>query len=417
MYKAYKYRLYPNKQQKERLQWILDQCRELYNACLQERKEAYESIKRHPNYYDPEWRKQAMKERAVSWVDQSRRLTEIQETVRPEYKDIRRAILTDVLQRLDKAFQAFFRRVKAGEKAGYPRYQGKGRYDSFTTSDTGSFSLTADERLAVAKIGAIKVKLHRPIEGQIKICTVKREGERWYVVLTCEVEHQIVYHHSIEAVGIDLGLLHFATLSDGSIIENLRYLRASEQKLQKLQQALARKKRGSHRRKKAVKAVANVHRKIRNQRRDFHQKAACKLVNRYSLIVFEDLQVTNLSKRPKAKQGEDGTYLPNGAKAKAGLNKSILDAGWHQFMAICENKAASAGSRLVKVDPRRTSQICSGCGAIIKKDLSDRRHVCACGVDLDRDHNAALNERAGTRITGQLATDLEPGRGSQRTRL
>lgn len=212
---------------------------------MQERKEAYEAIKRHPNYYDPTWRKQAAKERAISWVDQSRRLTELQEMTRPEYKEIRRAILTDVLQRLDKAFQAFFRRVKIGQTPGYPRFQGKGRYDSFTTSDLNSFSLTEDKQLCIAKIGSIKVKLHRPIEGQTKTCTIKREGTYWYVVLACEIEQELVYHPSEEAVGIDLGLLHFATPSTGKTIENPRHYRRAEKRLQKLQQVLSLKKRGA----------------------------------------------------------------------------------------------------------------------------------------------------------------------------
>lgn len=389
IYKAFKYRLYPNKKQADKLQWVLDQCRELYNAAIQERRDAYEiKVKHHPNYYDEGTRKHLTREHALTYNQQALQLPEIKET-RPEYHDIHSQVLQEVLRRVDKAYQAFFRRVKNGEKPGYPRFQGYGRYDSFTYPQAG-FSLTEDHRVCLSKIGTLKVKMHRDLEGKVKTCTIKREATHWYIIFTCEVEQELVYHPSEEAVGIDLGLLHFATLSDGSTIENPRHLRRTEQKLKRLQKALSRKERGSKRRRKAAQRVGKAHRRIRNQRRDFHHKEARKLVNRYQLIVFEDLQPANMSKRPKPKQDEiTGQYLPNGASAKAGLNKSILDAGWRQFMAICENKAAWAGSRVVKVDPRYTSQRCSGCGKLVPKVLSERWHSCSCGTEMDRDHNAA----------------------------
>ncbi len=231
----------------------------------------------------------------------------------------------------------------------------------------------------------------------MKTCTVKREGMHWFVIFSCEIEQELVYHPSGEAIGIDLGLLHFATLSDGSTIENPRHLRKAEQKLKKLQEALSRKKRGSKRRRKAAQLVGKNHRHIRNQRKDFHHKAARKLVNGYGVIVFEKLHPANMSKRPKPKQDEEtGQYLPNGASAKAGLNTSIVDAGWGQFQPIVTNKAAWAGSRVLLVSPKYTSQMCSGCGSIAKKELSERWHECSCGCSLDRDHNAAINiQRAG----------------------
>lgn len=338
---------------------------------------------------------------SISYGHQSAQLPEIKE-IRPEYADIHSQVLQDTLRRVDKAFKAFFRRVKHGEKPGYPRFQPYGRYDSFTFPQSG-FSLTEDHRVCLSKLGTIKVKFPtgkkaNPPTGTMKTCTIKREGHHWFVVFTCEVEQEVVYHPSEEAVGIDLGLLHFGTLSDGSTIENPRHLRASELKLGKLQEALARKKRGSKRRKKAAQVVGKNHRHIRNQRKDFHHKEARKLVRTYQTVVFEKLQPANMSQRPKPKQDETTRqYLPNGASAKAGLNKSILDAGWGQFQQICVNKAAWAGSRVVLVNPRYTSQMCSGCGAIVKKELSERWHSCSCGCSLDRDHNAAINiKRAGT---------------------
>jgi len=264
----------------------------------------------------------------------------------------------------------FFRRCKNGEAPGYPRFQGRHRYNSFTYPQTG-FSLTYEHRVCLSKIGSIKVKLHRAIRGMIKTCTIKREGDHWYVIFVCEVEHEPL-PASVDAVGIDLGLLQFATLSTGETIENPRYLRHAEKKLQALQQSLVRKKRGSHRRRKTVKRLANAHRKVCHQRRDFLHKASRKLVNQYGLIVFEDLQPANMSKRPKPKQDEDGNSLPNGAAAKSGLNKSIRDAGWATFQQDCSYKAACAGRTVLFVNPRYTSQICSGCGAAKKKTLDER---------------------------------------------
>jgi putative transposase len=376
--KAYKYRLYPNKEQAEKLQWTLDRARELYNAAIQERRDA--------------WR---MCQVSIGYNQQAAQLPEIKE-VRPEYHKIHSQVLQDVLRRVKKAFDAFFRRVKEGQTPGYPRFQGYGRYESFTFPQSG-FSLTEDNRVCLSKIGTIKVKFPKgkkanPPVGEMKTCTMKREGQHWYVSFVCDVEQEVVYHPSEEAVGIDLGLLQFATLSDGSTIENPRHLRTSEHKLKKLQEALSRKKRGSKRRRKAAQRVGKAHRHTRNQRKDFQHKQARKLVSKYQTIVFEKLHSANMSKRPKPKQdGATGQYLPNGASTKAGLNKSILDAGWGQFQQICESKAACAGSHVLFVSPRYTSQMCSGCRVIQKKELDERWHECSCGCSLDRDHNAALN--------------------------
>ena len=208
------------------------------------------------------------------------------------------------------------------------------------------------------------------------------------------------------AVGIDLGLLHFATLSTGETIENPRHYRRGLKRMKLLSQMKDRRKKGSQRRKRAALALAKAHRKVRNQRKDFQHKAARTLVNRFGTLVFEDLQILNMSAAPDPKPdpNKDGAYLPNGASAKAGLNQSILDAGWGQFQQYCVAKAASAGRRVLFVDPCMTSQRCSGCGAIVKKALDDRWHSCECGTELDRDHNAAINILlAGKQPTGSRA--------------
>src|SRR6266566_2168061 len=368
---AYKFRLYPTRKQAQALTWTLDRCRELYNAALQERRDAYR-----------------MAGKSITYYDQANQLPEIKQD-REEYQDIHSQVLQDVLRRVDKAFKAFFARCKRGDTPGFPRYKGRNQFDSFTYPQVG-FSLTHDNRITLSKIGSIKVKLHREIKGTIKTCTIKREGDAWYMVLACEVEHERLEENH-EAIGIDLGLLHFATLSDGCTIENPRYYRQAEQRLEHLQQALSRKKRSSHRRRKAAGQVAKAHRKVANQRRDFLHKQSRKLVNIYGTIVFEELQPANMSKRPKPKQDENGKFLPNGAAAKGGLNKSIVDAGWGMFQQFCTYKAANAGREVLFVNPSYTSQVCSGCGQVRKKDLSERWHSCECGTELDRDHNAALN--------------------------
>lgn len=380
--RSYKYRLYPTKEQADRLQWILDRCRELYNAALQEREEAWKYA-----------------QKSVKYNDQQNDLPEIKRSIRPEYQEINAHVLTNVLNRLDKAFQAFFRRVKRGENPGFPRFQSYGRYDSFTYPDTKGLhvkynadSTKKNGKLTLSKFGMVNICLHRQVQGAIKTITIKREGERWYAIFSCEIEQEVQYHPSEEAIGIDLGLLHFATLSTGETIGNPRYLRKAEHNLKRLQQSLSRKKRGSNRRKKAVKAVVRAYRGVGSRRRAFLHKASRDLVSKYQTIVFEDLAVANLVKRPKPKQDEKtGQYLPNGASAKAGLNKSINDAAWSQFVRMCIYKAAWAGGKVVQVDPKYTSQKCSGCGAIAKKALSERWHSCSCGCELDRDHNAAIN--------------------------
>src|SRR5438270_8857542 len=365
------FRLYPTRKQVQALSWTVDRCRELYNAALQERRDAYRMVGKSITYYD-----------------QAKQLAAIKQD-REEYQDIHSQVLQDVLRKVDKAFKAFFARCKRGDTPGFPRYKGRNQFDSFTYPQTG-FSLTHDNRITLSKIGSIKVKLHRQIKGTIKTCTIKREGDAWYVVFACEVESEPLEANN-EAVGIDLGLLHFATLSDGSTIENPRYYRKAEKKLERLQQSLARKKRGSTRRRKVVKQVAKAHRKVANQRKDFLHKASRQLVNAYGTNVFEELQPANMSKRPKPKQDEQGNYVPNGAAAKGGLNKSIVDAGWAMFQQFCTYKAANAGRKVLLVSPRYTSQVCSGCGTVKKKMLDERWHSCDCGTELDRDHNAALN--------------------------
>ncbi len=198
---------------------------------------------------------------------------------------------------------------------GYPRFQGRNRYTSFTYPDGAGWKFDG-QSFHLTKIGKVKVKLHRPVEGKIKTVTIKREVDQWYVIFSCDVESAAPLPLSSEEVGIDLGVTHLATLSNGEMIEHPRSFRLGEKILAKRQQSVSRKMRGSHRRVRAGKLVGKVHRKIARQRRDFQQKASRKLVDRYQLIVFEDLQIGNLTRKPKPKQDENGAYMPNGASAK-----------------------------------------------------------------------------------------------------
>jgi putative transposase len=384
MMKSFKYRLYPTRKQADILQFTLDRNRELYNAALEERQEA--------------WR---MCKVIVTYEMQSAQLPEIKEE-RPEYNEIYSQILQDTLKRVDKAFKAFFKRCKEGKTPGFPRFQGYHRYDSFTFPQIeklkGNPTVRIEHgRVILPKIGHVRVLQHRLLSGKVKTATIKREGDCWYIVFACEIQEQKKLPYTDLPIGIDMGLKHFMTDSNGDVVDNPRFFRKSHGRLKKKQQRLAKKKKGSNRRKRAVRLVAKAHKKVAHQRRDFHHKQARILVDTFETIVFEDLSMHHMVKRPKAKQDENGKYLPNGAAAKGGLNKSILDAGWGSFIELVKHKAEWAGVTVMQVDPKKTSQMCSACGKEGEhKDLCVRTHVCIhCGVVLDRDHNAARVRRFG----------------------
>ena len=306
---AYKFRIYPTRKQIATLEWTLRRCKELYNAALQERRDAYQLCGV-----------------SVSYGMQADQLPAIKQ-VREEYQDIHSQVQQDVLKRLDKAFDAFFRRVKTSEEPGYPRFKSGDRYDSFTYPQ-GGYEIIGN-RLRLSKIGHVKIKLHREIKGKIKTCTIKREGDQWHAVFSTEYELDptLTFHPSEEAVGIDLGVKSFAVLSNGTTIENPRFYRHAEEKIKAAHQKIHRRKKGSHRRSRAKKELSRCYREVRNQRRDFLHQQSHTLVKRYGTLVFEHLQIENMTVRPEPKQDENGTYVHNGAAAKGGLNKSILDAG------------------------------------------------------------------------------------------
>ena len=352
MRKTYKYRLYPTRSQAEALDDQLGEARRLYNAALQERRDAWRTAGLGLNYYD-----------------QANQLKQIRAEGGLDLANFSAA--QDVLRRVDKTYKAFFRRVKSGKgKAGFPRFKGRDRFDSYTFPSYGDgVRLLGSGKLRVQGVGHIKTKLHRPVEGEIKTVTLRREAGKWFTCLsvTCEPRQ---LPESTEAVGMDAGLSVFATLSDGTEIENPRYYRESERKLRIAQRKVARRKKRSRRRRKAVRELQAAHAHIRNQRSDFHHKLACWLVARFGLIAIEDLNVKGL--------------------AGGMLAKSVHDVGWSAFFGKLAYKAEGAGRELVRVDPRGTSQTCL-CGERVPKDLSQRWHECpGCGLSLRRDHVAAL---------------------------
>lgn len=355
--KTYKFKLKTTSEQERVLERTLMLCRQVYNAAVGERREA--------------WRMRGI---SVTSYQQKAELPGIKAEM-PEYTEVYAQVLQDVVQRVDRAFQAFFRRVKSGGTPGYPRFQGRNRYNSITYPQVGEHggAWLDNGFLVLSKIGRIAVRWSRPIEGTPKTVTISREADGWYVAISCADVPMRPLETTGQETGIDLGLASFATLADGSMIHNPRCYRKAERYLAKCQRRVSRRKKGSQRRKKAVKLLARAHQHIRRQRADFQHKMALSLVRQYDTIYYEDLQTANMVRNHH-------------------LAKSIADAGWSEFLSLLAFKAANAGKRAVAVPPAYTSQACSGCGVIVQKGVSVRWHTCPeCGTSLHRDHNAALN--------------------------
>ncbi|GBF05216.1 transposase, IS891/IS1136/IS1341 [Deinococcus aerius] len=350
--KTFRYRLRPTKAQESVLLEQLRFCRNLYNAALQERRDAY--------------RKAGV---SITAYDQMKDLTEIKAAL-PEYAGVYSQVLQDVLKRLDKAFKAFFRRVKAGQTPGYPRFKGAGWYDSICYPQSG-FSVSAKTAF-FSKIGNLRIRLHRPLEGKVKTATIRRECGEWYVSYVCEVQAQPLPATG-SAVGVDVGTTWFAITSDGEFVENPRHFQRGMKKLRVAQRALSRRKRGSNRRKKAKAVVAKLHRKVARQRLDFHHKTATKLIRENDLVAHEALNVSGMG--------------------RGNLARSIHDVGWGQFFSLLSLKAASAGRTVTTVDPRYTSQTCHECGRACRENrIGQAKFRCVnCGHTANADHNAALN--------------------------
>ncbi len=377
MVRVYRYRLSPSRAQDADLRETLYRLRELYNAALEERIRAYRQLGK-----------------TLSAYSQMAELREVRE-VRPEYAAIHTHLLQDVLTRLDRAFKAFFRRLKAGGKPGFPRFQGRGRYETFTFKDAANHNgvrlLAGAKRVRIHGIGNVKIKLHRPMRGTLKQASVSLSGDgHWYIAFACVDVPTRPLEPTGASVGVDVGISTFAALSTGELVKNPRCHETAERKLGKAQQRVARRKKGSRRRRKAVALLRRQHDKVRRVRLDFHHKVALSLVERFDAISVEKLSIRGL--------------------ARSRLAKQVLDAAWGQFTTIVASKAECAGRSFSAVDPRGTSQECSGCGAEVRKGLGVRVHRCPhCGLEMDRDVNAGINiDRRGQRLREQQSAGALP---------
>ncbi len=358
MKRAYKFRIYPNRNQEVKLNRTLTTCRHLYNESLAERKRQAELNKLKKEFDVFPWG-------LSEWINKYDQMLDLTATKTLYQKEVYGQVLQDVIKRVDKSFKNFYNGF------GYPRFQGRNRYNSFTYPQMG-FSIE-DGKLNLSKIGNIKIIQHREIEGKTKTCTIKKDIDQWYVTFSCEIETPIIPVEIKTETGIDVGLSSLITMSNGGQIEPPECLRKKEKKLTQEQKRLSRKKKRSGKRNNQRIIVAKVHRKIRNQRTDFAHKTSRILVDSFDRIVFEDLQIQNMMQNHH-------------------LAKSISDVGWNQLMILTKSKAECAGKVVEFVNARNTSQNCSGCGNSVPKNLSERVHSCPfCGLELDRDHNAAIN--------------------------
>lgn len=351
MRKAFKYRLFTNKTQETKLGNIFNSARFLYNNALEHRVICWKQWRKSINYYD-----QANTLKEIRSFDQGISL-------------LNYSASQDILKRLDKAFQAFFRRIKIGDTPGFPRFKGRGRFNSITFPAYGDGIKLKNGKLYIQNVGTVRIKLHRKLEGKIKNATIKRHNGHFYIAFSCdEIETKPLAPCSNE-VGIDVGIKSLAVLSNGEIIDNPKHLKQSEEKLKNLQ-----RKHSKNRTKNTRKKLSRLHAKVSNQRKDFLHKLSRKLVDRFGFIFIEDL-------KPKKMVNSNNKIL----------NKYINDAAWSMFFNMLSYKAEEAGRKIIKVNPKDTTQQCSACGKIIPKDLSVRVHSCPCGLVIDRDLNAALN--------------------------
>jgi putative transposase len=353
---------------------LLNTHRHLYNDALSQRKHLYETEKR-----------------TITYKEQSAQLTQDRKA-NPYLAGANFSSCQRTLKRLDRAMQAFFRRVKAGEKPGYPRFRGYGRFDSVEFTRGDGAKLTKEGKAYFMGVGDVKIKMHRPLFGEVKTARFKKEADGWYVVFSCvlpDFEGEASTHPT---VGIDLGLKSFLVDSNAQEVKPPKLYRKAQKKLKRLQRAVARKKRGGSNRRKALKHLAKFSQHVAHQRKDFHHKAALGLVKKYGKIAHEDLNV-------------------KGMVRSLNLAKSTHDAGWSGFIAILSHKAESAGVEVVAVNPRHTTQTCSNCGCLpeVSLTLKDRLYNCQhCGFSLDRDLNAAINIKNRAFCPDQNTARTEP---------
>jgi putative transposase len=342
----------------------------LYNSALEHRKRSWEENKK-----------------GIGYNEQQSALTQFRQRS-PQVADFPSAIQRDPLRRVDRAFQAFFRRVKSGEKPGYPRFKAKTQYDSFSV-DSCNFCLQG-KTVNVVKLGGFRFNTHYKIKGKPKVLHVSRRGKHWIANLVCDIGPAPEQVAISSAVGIDLGLTTLATLSDGTEIANPRWTKQEEDKLAEANRDLARRTKGSKNRKKSKERLRRVHQRIAGKRSAYVTAVAKQLFKRYDFIAHEKLNIRGM--------------------VQSNLAKSINDAAWGSLLWRLKCEAENAGKWLIPVNPRNTTKMCSGCGKLVSKTLAQRTHSCpSCGLVLGRDHNAALNIlRLGESLASQQNSMLIP---------
>ena len=354
---TYRHRLLPLKSQHRALERLCEAQRELYNAALEERIDCYRKTGKTRTY-----------------IDQCKALTQCRHEL-PDMGELPANLQRWTLKRLDDAFQGFFRRLKARSgNAGFPRFRGKGRWEAFGFAEFSGIRFDGKRLRFAGMPGGLKLHLHRPLpeNADIRSCVLRCDGRGWFICLQIAVETP-QKHAVASALGVDLGLRVFAYCRDNVVIPNPRIAQRAEKELRRRQRALSRCKRGSQRRHKVRAQVARVHRRITDTRNTWLHQQSAALVKRADLIAVEDLNVSNMIRHPT-------------------LARSIADASWSRFVSMLDYKVAKTGDHLIRVDPRNTSQKCSGCGERVQKSLAVRTHACpSCGLAIDRDYNASLN--------------------------
>lgn len=408
---SHQYKLVPDTEQKATMNRWLDMLRHQYNWLLSDRFRWWEENRCDINAcplvcHLPELRDNP------DYYSQKRSLVPLKQD-RPWYKDIHSQVLQDCVNRVKLTFDRFIKGsqsrarvprvegtgvdINGSRNRGRPRFKSKNRYRSFTYAQINNDDIQYN-RINLSKIGRVKIILHRPLPQGFKtktaVITLKPDG--WYVTLTLEdvsVPSSVLDPEPTEnnSIGIDVGLEKFLSDSEQGFEPIPQHFRKAQARLAKLQQKVSTRKKGSRARKLLNRKVAKLHQKVARQRKQFQFETAKKVLNKAIVVFVEDLSVKNMSKRAKPKLDDSGYFLPNGQSAKSGLNKSVADAGWSQFINILSFKAERAGQRVIKVNPKGTSQYCSACLSYVPKELSDRWHSCPhCGLQLDRDTNAAV---------------------------
>jgi putative transposase len=355
MRRAFRYRLYPTRPQVRAMLEMLETHRRLYNRALAERQAAWEQERR-----------------SVGFSEQSAQL-KAQRLTNPYLAQTNFSSCQATLRRLDRTFQSFFARVRRGDVAGYPKFKGRDHFDTVDFATHGDGCKITEEHVYFQHIGTIRFVRHRPMTGRIKTVSFTRHGDDWYLIVSCDLGDIQAQPHPGPAVGIDVGLEKFATFSTGEQIANPRFFRKDERELARAQRRLSKEAKGTPERARRKKVVQKIHARIANRRKDFAHKLSRRLVDEFGVIVFEDLEIARMIKNHC-------------------LAKSIADAAWNRLITSTAYKAEETGAVCIEVDPRGTSQRCSRCETTVKKALSERVHRCpACGLEIDRDLNAALN--------------------------